>query len=590
MNALSLFTDYAPNRTFIAIAFGALAGVFYALLIPIVMNALTVQQDGLVLTDNIVMWFGIEVVHSKFAFLFAGLLVLILLFNSLSEIMLTQVALKIRMSLRRQLYDKVLSASTASLENVSSARLIQSLVADVGAIVHGAQQMPNLLSNAVTLVGMLAYLAYLDVDVLIFVLKIIGLGVVSFQLIVIVGTKYYAKARDYQDVLQGSFHGLVGGAKELKLSQQKRRVFVEQMLFRQEMEAKNIEVKGGAIYSFANNYGALLCFIAVAGLTFVYVNYHNIANSQLIAMVMVLLYVTGPIASLLHLVPSLMRTRIALNKVNQLYRDLPAEQVALEIKPIEHWSSLYLRGVEYQHQTHADDQQPFAVGPVDIEIKRGEITVIAGGNGSGKSTLSKIISQHYRPTKGEVSVDECLIDSSNISSFREQVSCIYSDYHLFDHVLGMDSISDSTQLDAEQSDYLARVNHYLALFGLAQKVKIENGRFSTLKLSDGQRRRLALVVSIVEDKALYVFDEWAADQDPQFKDVFYRQILPYLKAKGKAIVVISHDDRFFDIADQLLVMEFGVLVPAPQILSSIGKNSAGPGLSDVELATSAAAN
>ncbi len=573
MNPLSLFTDHAPNRTFVAIGLGALAGVLYALLIPIVMNALTYEQDGLVLKDNLVVWFGVDVVHSQFAFLFVALLVLILAFNTLSEFLLTQVALKIRMALRKQLYEKVLGASTASVEHVPSSRLIQSLVADVGAIVFGAQQLPNLLSNAVTLIGMLAYLAYLDLEVLLFVIKIIGFGVVSFQLVVIYGTKYFAKARDYQDLLQSSFHGLVSGAKELKLSKQKRRAFVEDILYQQELAAKDIEIKGGAIYSFANNYGALLCFIAVAGLTFVYVNYHSISNGQLIAMVMVLLYVTGPIAALLNLVPSLMRTRIALNKVNQLYRDLPPEDVSNDIKPMDNWQTLRLKGVEFEHKNVAGQlkhSKPFHIGPLDITIKRGEITVIAGGNGSGKSTLSKVISQHYRPTKGQVCVDDVVIDRDNIASFREQVGCIYSDYHLFDQVL---------QVENDEQQYIARINHYLERFGLAQKVNIDDGRFSTLKLSDGQRRRLALVVSIVEDKALYVFDEWAADQDPQFKTVFYREILPYLKNKQKAIVVISHDDRFFDIADQLLVMEFGQLVEAPKVLSSIGSKSAGTGVS-----------
>ena len=134
-----------------------------------------------------------------------------------------------------------------------------------------------------------------------------------------------------------------------------------------------------------------------------------------------------------------------------------------------------------------------------------------------------------------------------------------SDYYLFDRLLGTEQGQNQEQ--GQNSEQTARqFNHYLTLFDLEKKVTLKDGRFSTLKLSDGQRRRLALIVAIVEDKSMYVFDEWAADQDPEFKHAFYREILPYLKSKDKAVVVISHDDRYFDMADQLLVMESGQLV------------------------------
>jgi putative ATP-binding cassette transporter len=96
--------------------------------------------------------------------------------------------------------------------------------------------------------------------------------------------------------------------------------------------------------------------------------------------------------------------------------------------------------------------------------------------------------------------------------------------------------------------------------GLANVVTIKNQRFSTTTaLSSGQRRRLALLVVLLEDRPLCIFDEWAADQDPAFKRTFYYQILPALRAKQKAVVVISHDDRYFDVADRILVLEDGKL-------------------------------
>jgi putative ATP-binding cassette transporter len=104
------------------------------------------------------------------------------------------------------------------------------------------------------------------------------------------------------------------------------------------------------------------------------------------------------------------------------------------------------------------------------------------------------------------------------------------------------------------------IAQYLRLLQLEDKVQIEAGRFSTLSLSDGQRKRLALLVCFLEDKDIYLFDEWAADQDPLFKEIFYYRILADLKRENKVVVVISHDERYFQVADKVLVMEHGRLV------------------------------
>ncbi|MFD1905689.1 ATP-binding cassette domain-containing protein [Paenibacillus rhizoplanae] len=64
------------------------------------------------------------------------------------------------------------------------------------------------------------------------------------------------------------------------------------------------------------------------------------------------------------------------------------------------------------------------------------------------------------------------------------------------------------------------IDRYLKMLDLDGKVSIDNGRFSTLKLSGGQRKRLALLICYLEDRPIYLFDEWAADQDPEFRKFF----------------------------------------------------------------------
>jgi putative ATP-binding cassette transporter len=160
-----------------------------------------------------------------------------------------------------------------------------------------------------------------------------------------------------------------------------------------------------------------------------------------------------------------------------------------------------------------------------------------------------MISLHYMPLQGTISFDGRAVNDASREGFRQEIAAIYSDYHLFDQLLC--PLTDQVQDQAHE---------LLVDLGLEGKVTIENGVFSTLALSDGQRKRLALLVALLQDRGLYIFDEWAADQDPGFKQVFYRRVLPKLRERGKAVVVISHDDRYFDVADQVVTMEYGSLL------------------------------
>lgn len=553
MEALKLFYQNAPRMTFFTVLFGSLSGLFYALLIPLVLHALNARAEPGALLE-----FGGAMAWVNYGLLFFVLCGLILVFSSISEIFLARIAIDIRFNLRKKLYGRISGAKMPALEQVGSSKLLQALSSDVTAIVTGAQLFPPIVTNTVTLVGMLGYLAWLNLGIFAYVLVIIVLGVVTYQIPVYFGTRYFARAREHQNDLQEAFKGLVEGANELRLCTEKQRFYQDEVLFVEEENIKHEEKKGQTIYCFTSNYGKLLSFFAIGGLSFVFARYSALSSADIIAAVMVLLYVSGPLGGLLNAIPYLAHTKIALDKIDQLYSQMPSEPLPTDPAngqanekaqrvPTD-WKKLRLHNIQYQHMANGSHTKPFAIGPISFDIHRGEITFIAGGNGSGKSTLAKVISQHYQPSHGAVYLDDCEVTSENLRVVRKQVSCIYSDYYLFDRLLSLDEVGESMQ---------QKVNHYLEVFGLNDKVTIENGHFSTLKLSDGQRRRLALIVAIVEDKSLLVFDEWAADQDPQFKQVFYQDILPTLKSKNKAVVVISHDDRYFDLADRILVMESG---------------------------------
>jgi cyclic peptide transporter len=277
----------------------------------------------------------------------------------------------------------------------------------------------------------------------------------------------------------------------------------------------------------------------------------DITSSMLRNYVVVFLYMTGPMTAILNAIPQLMQSRISWNRIREVESTIT--QLASARESAQSAASpdpggeidIRLEAVTYRYKNQTGDL--FTVGPIDCEFKAGEISFITGGNGSGKSTLAKLLTGLYVPDGGAVKVNGVSLLAEQLGRYY---SVIFSDAYLFDKLYG---------IDYERK--LEEAHHYLSVLELSDKVEIGNGGFSTIKLSTGQRKRLALLISYLEDKPVCLFDEWAADQDPEYRKFFYEALLPEMKARGKCIIVITHDDRYFDIADKHLRMERGSLVP-----------------------------
>jgi putative ATP-binding cassette transporter len=214
---------------------------------------------------------------------------------------------------------------------------------------------------------------------------------------------------------------------------------------------------------------------------------------------------------------------------------------------------LELKGVTHSYHNERDGST-FMLGPVDFTFKPGELVFLVGGNGSGKTTLAKLLSGLYMPEKGEISLDGTPITDQNRDDYRQFFSAVFYDFFLFESLLGL----DPEKLDERAREYLARLQ-------LDHKVQIKEGELSTIDLSQGQRKRLALLTAFLEDRPFYIFDEWAADQDPVFREIFYLQILSELKAKNKTVLVISHDDRYYHLGDHVIKLDYGKIVTPEQL-------------------------
>ncbi|MGN6150869.1 MAG: cyclic peptide export ABC transporter [Lysobacteraceae bacterium] len=566
MKLFNILIDEAPFKVVLSLLLGILTGIGYALLIPVVMSSLETNGDFPALNQGNVWFFSFEVSHFRFAALFFLSCIVIIVARTYSQLLLSWVAIDVTSQLRRKYYDTILQAPLEKLEKVGSPRLIASITTDVKTVIQGAQHLPDLLISGVTALGMLLFLLYLNTDLFWFVCKAIVFGAVTFQIPLLLASRFFRRARHKIDTLHEGIRGNIQGVKELKLCAEKRNDYMKEVLLRSEDDVRRANKRGLTILRSAMNYGDMISLFVIGFSAFVFVNRHSVSPEELTGAIMVLLYISAPISVVLGSIPDLVSANVSLKAVDKLFSEMPQEEIAQTMQELPLWQTLHLRGVSYRYEVEGE-RSGFGVGPIDFEIHRGETTFIVGGNGSGKSTVGKLISAHYFPEGGTVSLGQQAIDREWIATYRNQLSLISTDFYLFDRLFGAAKHEDE-----------ATIRKYLEWMQLDHKLTLTYGRVSTLSLSDGQRKRLALVVALLEDKSIYLFDDWAADQDPEFKKAFYHDVLPYLKSRNKAVVVISHDDRYFDAADRIYVMESGMSreMPVPGRLDKVIRPSSDP--------------
>ena len=543
----SFLSKSAPNKVFVSILLGVLAGAAYMLVIPLVTQSIELSSSAepYPAVEDSFEWLGFEISKPRYAGAFLILCAFILAARTASSVLLQWVAIDATRDLRVRIFRRISQLPIIELERIGPSRLHSAIANDVPAIMAGVQSIPAILINIATIAGLLGFLVYLNIHVFLFIIGTMIFGILTYRVPMSLANRFYGKARRKLDDIQEGIRGLIYGAKELKLNRTKRQAFVEEALLAQEEAFRSDSRWGSLLILTASNYGNMISFLALGVAVFVISNRYSIEAGTLVAIAMAMLYITGPLGTILNSITPVVRGSVALKALNELFAMMPVEPSG----PVESRAqvgSIDLRNITLCYPQRDSAAAEFSLGPIDLTLRRGEINFIVGGNGSGKSTLGKILSLHYVPQEGVIRFDGDLVTAANRDQWRESVGAIYADFHLFRKLYG--APPDTVENLAPR---------YLQRLGLNEKVAIRDGRFSTTALSEGQKKRLALLILYLENRHVYVFDEWAADQDPQFKELFYAQLLPELKAQGKLIIVITHDDRYYALADRVIRMENG---------------------------------
>jgi len=521
------------KRMIWAVVAGAISGITGAAMIGVINSALAAQHDGI--TPELIAAFAVLFLLSPIT-------------RYVSEVLLLRLTQRSVYELQMVLSQRILSTPLRSLEAMGPPRLMVALTDDIGSISMALANLPVILVNGTVVVGCFIYMGWLSPMLLLLCLFFLVVGAASYQLAVRWGMRRFTQARETQDELFAHFRGMTEGAKELKLHAERRRAFLG-LLDATADRVRGFLVGARIYFSVAANWGTTLFFLVI-GLFLFLPQMGGESTEAKTGFTLILLFLRAPLQIILNMMTLLGQGNVALAKIEKLGLTLPPEPS--ESGPPQpagpFWRRLDLVGVSHAYEREGEERS-FNLGPLDVTLRPGELVFLVGGNGSGKTTFAKVLTGLYLPEAGEILLDGEPVTDERREHYRQHFAAVFSEFYLFDRLLGI----ASADLDAQARTYLSELH-------LSHKVKVKDGALSTTDLSRGQRKRLALLTAYLEDRPLYVFDEWAADQDPQFKEIFYHQLLPELKARGKAVLVITHDDRYFPVADRILRLEDGQLL------------------------------
>ena len=450
---------------------------------------------------------------------------------------------------RTRITNKIRQSELLFFENIEKSHIYTRINQDTNFISQSALLIINSCQSALILVFCLFYIAWLSK-----LAFFITVGAIIAAVII-----YLMYRKEVNHLLQGitdketelfeSLTHTVDGFKELKVNRRKSdHVFTH---FKDISDStEKIKVKAGIAFITDFVYSQTFFYILIAILVFLLPIFVDTYSEVIIKLVMAVLFIIGPVEMVVGVIPVLARANVAVGNLYKLEELLDKEGGIIPqteqapFQPIESFREIRIDKVTFNYKDK-DEKVLFHLGPIDLSIKSGEIVFLVGGNGCGKSTLLKLLSGLYYPSSGALYLDDDVLSKPIYPSYRELFSLIFADFHIFDRLYGFGEVDTK------------KVNDLIKLMELDKKTQYVDGKFTETNLSTGQRKRLALIAAFLEDKPIYMFDEVAADQDPEFRAYFYNELLLDLKKRGKTVIAATHDDKYFHVADRVLKMEYG---------------------------------
>ncbi len=455
-------------------------------------------------------------------------------------------------SLRSRITDKIRRSNLLTIEHLGRANIYSRLTQGTAVVSQSAVQMIAALQSGMMVLFAVFYIATLSMMAFALTLLLIAGGVYIYlsydkHILGNLEKSTYKEVEFFQSITH-----TLDGFKEAKLNAARSNDLSARTHLLSE-ELRDIKVDTGRLFTVNYIFSQSFFYVLLAVMVFLLPRLIPTYTESITEITAAILFIIGPLSQVVVGIPAYSQANFSTMDIIALEDELDrlrsdAESMTIATPLAERFEELRMFGIEF---TYRDQQgRPlFSVGPLDLRIKAGEIVFVVGGNGSGKSTFMKLLTALYWPDRGNLAIDSHTVNDMELQSYREMFAAIFGEFHLFDRLYG---IRDADEM---------RVNELLKKLGLDSKTHFADGKFSNIDLSTGQRKRLAMAVALLEDRPIYVFDEWAAEQDPEFRRYFYETLLQDLKGRGKTVIAVTHDDHYFQYADKVVKMDFGKFVP-----------------------------
>ena len=450
---------------------------------------------------------------------------------------------------RTRITNKIRQSELLFFENIEKSHIYTRINQDTNFISQSALLIINSCQSALILVFCLFYIAWLSKVAFFITVGAIIAAVIIYLMYRKEVNHLLQEITDKETELFDSLTHIVDGFKELKVNRRKSdHVFTH---FKDISDStEKIKIKTGIAFVTDFVYSQTFFYILIAILVFLLPMFIDTYSEVIIKLVMAVLFIIGPVEMVVGVIPVLARANVAVGNLYKLEELIDKEGGIIPqteqapFQPIESFREIRIDKATFNYKDK-DEKVLFHLGPIDLSIKSGEVVFLVGGNGCGKSTLLKLLTGLYYPSSGVLYLDDDVLSKPIYPSYRELFSLIFADFHIFDRLYGFGEVDTK------------KVNDLIKLMELDKKTQYVDGKFTETNLSTGQRKRLALIAAFLEDKPIYMFDEVAADQDPEFRAYFYNELLMDLKKRGKTVIAATHDDKYFHVADRVLKMEYG---------------------------------
>ncbi|HVU94506.1 MAG TPA: cyclic peptide export ABC transporter [Puia sp.] len=452
------------------------------------------------------------------------------------------------------LLKKVIQVDYESFSRMEPAT-IYTAINDIKVIAQLPRFFVDIVNNGIIIVVSLIYLFTISTSAaLILILLIAALGwfysIKNANL-----SNAFKQTRDLDDTYYQYLEDLIQGFRQIKLDPAKSHILYHDYLYRNRQRMREMEGEASVLYMNNELTGNFLLLAILGIIVFVFGYFIPFSGAGITSFVVTILYLMGPVSMLISSLPFTTRIHVSFQRQKTFLANVPVAADLLAGDPADHQPAdvparLTMENVSYSYPSRSDEVPPFSTGPLNIHLDTGEVIFITGSNGSGKSTFLLLLTGLLRPQTGSLYVDDKKVQKDTLNDYKQHFAVVFVDNFIFSE--------NYSRIDLDSVDPSTRA--VIDLLNL-DPAKIRD-RTQRSHLSKGQQKRLALIYALLEQKPILVLDEWAAEQDPHFRAFFYHQIIPALKESGKTVIAVTHDDKYFSVADRLIHFDKGQLVEA----------------------------